>query len=87
MFFDRFDIVHSYYLFFIWNHGGQGCEMYSRLSTQILVRLKYKPGHAVECLLENQNQLEIFNALAEKNSCSTYQESSGDMTLINEDTE
>jgi len=87
MFFDRLDIIHAYYLFFIWNHEGKGCKMYSRLLTQILVRLKYTPGCGIEFMLKNQNQLEIFNALAEKNEHPTYQDSAGAMELINADTE
>jgi len=75
--FDRFDIVHAHYLFYIWNHNGQGCEMYSRLSGQIIHRLRYRPAPSIETKLENENQLLIFDSLAEKHNCKTYQESDG----------
>lgn len=77
MWFDRFDIVHAHYLFYSWNHSGQGCEMYSRLSSQILVRLKYRPASGIDYKLENENQLRIFNSLAQLHGCEDYSASNG----------
>ena len=69
MYFDRFDIVEAYYLFFVHYHGGQDSEKYARLSK---MNNYFRPamGLGVDSLTENG--LEIYNNLIEKEEqCGT----------------
>lgn len=63
MFFDRFDIVEAYFLFFSYYHEGQGSAKYARLS-RMGRYFRAAPSLTIERLSENGR--EIYDLLAEK---------------------
>jgi len=71
MYFDRFDIVHAHYVFYVLNHSGMYSWMYER---QCKIQQYYKPPLFGTDTLENENQIDIYNDLAEKHNCLLYSE-------------
>ena len=70
MFADRFDFIHAYYVFCVLNHSGQASELYLK---QCRISNYYKPSPMSADRLQNDNQIEIYNALAEKYDCEPYE--------------
>ena len=69
MWFDRFDIVEAYYLFFVHYHDGQNSEKYARLSK---MSDYFEPAANLGVGSLTENGLEIYNNLIEKeNKCGT----------------
>jgi hypothetical protein len=67
MFFDRFDVVQAYYLFFCHYHEGQASDKYRRLS-RMTRYFKPSPLLSVETLTENGR--DIYEALVQKEEAS-----------------
>ena len=63
MWFDRFDIVEAYYLFFVHYHDGQYSEKYARLSK---MSEYFRPAVNLGVDSLTENGLEIYNNLIEK---------------------
>lgn len=60
---NRLDIVHAYYLYYSWNHKGQGSREYERLSG---IMRYYTPAQRFESAFENLAQVEIYENLARR---------------------
>lgn len=67
-YFDRFDIVTAYYLFFAHYHEGQGSRMYARLSK---ILTYFKPGLGVQNNMMNENTQAIYDNLVEREKGAT----------------
>lgn len=63
MYFDRFDIVEAYYVFFVNYHEGQWSEKYRR---QCKMHSYFKPGLSVQNGELEGNSLEIYENLVLK---------------------
>lgn len=63
MYFDRFDIVEAYYLYFVDYHGGQWSREYARLSRMTRY---FKPRQSLSYDTLSENAQEIYNSLAVK---------------------
>jgi len=61
MIFDRFDILEAHYVFAMQFHGGQGSELYARLSR---ISRFFKPRQSLNSHIDlSDNGLEIFENL------------------------
>ncbi len=67
-YFDRFDIVTAYYLFFAHYHQGLGSVMYAR-GSKILTY--FKPDLGVQNNMMNENTQAIYNKLVEREKGGT----------------
>ena len=67
---DRFDIVHAHYLFYMWNHEGQGSRKSRRLNK---ILSYYTPGYYQQRdpYFENDAQREIYTALCHKHGITS----------------
>ena len=66
MYFDRFDIVEAYYVFFCDWHGGQSSDFYRRLSNMYSYFKPRMDLNGRESLSENGQ--EIYDNLCEKHN-------------------
>jgi hypothetical protein len=71
MYFDRFDIVEAYYVFFVNYHEGQWSEKYRR---QCKMQSYFKPSLSVQNGKLDGNALEIYNALVENEMGADFKE-------------
>jgi len=65
MYFDRFDIVSAYYVFFVQYHEGQWSDKYRRLCK---IQSYFKPGVSVQNGELEDNALEIYKSLVDKDA-------------------
>ena len=63
MYFDRFDIIEAYYLFFVDYHEGQTSKRYARLCK---MGKYYKPSSTFSIDSLSENTLVIYENLIEK---------------------
>lgn len=65
MYYDRFDIVEAYLVFYIDYHGGQSSREYQRLSK---IKTYYKPAHNWGYRYKDlrRNSKEIYKALVQQ---------------------
>lgn len=63
MYFDRFDIVEAYYLFFVAYHEGQYSEKYARLSK---MSTYFRPAMGLSLKELSKNALLIYANLVQK---------------------
>jgi len=76
MYYDKFDIITAHYLFYTINNGGDGCPLWHR-KTGMFNRYLYWQKDLIQSEADNSNQVKIFNHLAKKHSCKSYQVSVG----------
>ena len=67
-YFERFDIVTAYYLFFAHYHEGQGSRKYARCSK---ILTYFKPGLGVQNNMMNENTQAIYDNLVEREKGAT----------------
>ena len=68
MYFNRFDIVTAYYLFFAHYHEGQGSRKYARCSK---ILTYFKPALGVQNNMMNENTQAIYDNLVKREKGAT----------------